>query len=124
MSPTARTLAYLRKQGHIACVVEKWNQFSKTRNDAFGIADILSLNSDEDIPRALYFIQATSGTNHNARIEKVLASKTIRPLLESGAKFQVISWAKKGPRGERKLWTKRISEIKIEKKQIRVEDLP
>lgn len=46
MTPTARTLKYLRKANHEAGGVEKWNPHSKTRHDLFGVFDIVAITDD------------------------------------------------------------------------------
>lgn len=100
MSPTARTLASLRKQGMVAAVVEKWNPHAKVRQDLFGIGDVLYLDSANGITLA----QVTTTANAAAREAKVKASPLLRAWLEHGGKFVVLAWGKFGPRGKRKLW--------------------
>ena len=41
-SPTQRSLAMLKRLGYAACVVERWNQYAKVRQDALGFIDILA----------------------------------------------------------------------------------
>ncbi len=89
MTPTARTLAYLRKVGLRADVVERWIPHINQRKDLFGIIDILVIDSHR-----ILGIQATSGSNHAARAKKALASENLRPWLESGSGFSVWSWRK------------------------------
>lgn len=110
MTPTARSLAHLRELDWAAQVVEKWNPWSKRREDFFGIIDILAVDPDHGICG----IQATSGTNHSARVAKareLLASDTDNgKRLRAFVKWHplvVWSWAKRGGRGKRKTWTLR-----------------
>jgi hypothetical protein len=74
--------------------------FAKVRVDLFGIGDILAVRAGE--PPLL--VQATSGTNHSARVTKALAQPALPVWLLTGALFQVWSWAKRGPRGKAKVW--------------------
>ena len=101
-SPTARSLELLRELGYTAKVVEHWNQYAKIRQDLFGV-DILALKPGEKV----LVIQATTGANHAARRVKLQESGFDRLWVSAGARLEVWSWAKFGPRGERKTWTVR-----------------
>lgn len=101
-SPTSRSLDFLRSLGYTCQVVERFNQFSKTRLDLFGVIDIVGVK--EDKPGVLG-VQATSTGNVKARIDKSLAEDRLRIWLKAGNHFQVWGWAKKGPRGKMKKWT-------------------
>lgn len=67
-SPTSRSLKQLRADGYVAEVVERWNQYSKTRHDLFGIVDVLAMDGE------LLAVQATTTGNLSSRIKKSLAS--------------------------------------------------
>jgi hypothetical protein len=43
MTPTARTLAFLRRAGYLAAVVESWLPHTFRRRDLFGFADVPEL---------------------------------------------------------------------------------
>ena len=94
-SPTARTKRYLEKQGYTVEVV--------------GI-DIVSIQDrrggDNDL--RIVAIQSTSGSNHNARVRKAFAEPKLKQWLKSGALFEVWSWSRKGARGKRKMWQRRV----------------
>lgn len=107
-SPTQRTLALLRKNGGIAQVVEKWQPQAKRRIDLFGFIDIVWLAREGSV---IWGVQATSGTNHSARLLKIKEEPRARRWLECGGRIMVISWSKKGPRGKRKLWEWRATYI-------------
>lgn len=108
MTPTARTLAYLRGDlGMQAEVVERWNAHAKIRQDLFGFADVLAASED----RGILAVQATSTPNVSARIHKIRDEPRVYPWLAAGGRVWVIGWAKRGARGKRKLWTPRIIEI-------------
>lgn len=109
-TPTSRTLQELKKQKIPCQVVERFNPYAKVRVDLFGIIDIVYLNN------GIVGIQATSGSNHSARKEKILASKLAKEWIISGGKIEIWSWRKlklkKGGKVFR--WTPRIEEIKLE----------
>lgn len=102
MSPTQRSLAHLKDLGYLARVVEKWNHFAKVRQDLFG-GDILALKPGEPV----LIIQATTGSNHAARRAKLEIAGFIPLWKGAGASLEIWSWAKQGPRGQRKTWTVR-----------------
>lgn len=101
-SPTSRSLQRLKRDRWIANVVEKWNAFSHKKNDLFGFIDLLAMRDGE-----LLGVQATSGTNVSARVQKSLASPYLQEWLRTGSMFEVWGWSKRGIRGERKLWSLR-----------------
>lgn len=124
MTPTARSLAYLRKLGFAADVVERFNAYGGplhmrcpvckknrvgTRNDLFGMFDILYLTGS-----TLVGLQVTSGANHAARVKKIMAEPRAAGWLRTGALIEVWSWQQKGPRGKRKKWECRKEEITLE----------
>lgn len=89
MSPTQRSLAHMRSQGATVCVVEHWNPFSKTRQDMFGILDLVALLDGETIG-----IQTTSGSNVSARVAKITASEHLPALRRAGWRLLVHGWRK------------------------------
>lgn len=107
-SPTARTLAALRAEEWTAQVVERWNAFARVRVDLFGCIDVLAVR-----PGAILAVQATSGANVAARVAKSKALPALRTWLEAGGRFEVWGWAKRGRRGEKKVWTARRKAITL-----------
>lgn len=120
-SPTARTLAELRKRGWTAQVVERpWNKFSKVTLDLFGVIDLIAIvPPDGDIlsgqqlqSGAILGIQATGhitgGGNHAARRTKILAEPRAAEWVAAGGRLELWSWSKRGAAGKRKLWTLRV----------------
>lgn len=99
-SPTQRTLNEARKLGYIAAVVEKWIPQTRQRKDLFGFVDVLCLRGPNTLA-----IQATSGSNHSARVAKIKASENLPAMLAAGWVVEVWSWKKTGPRGAVKRWT-------------------
>ena len=102
MTPTARTMAYLRGLGYEVAVVEKWNAYTRTRHDLYGFADLLAMRGIE-----LLAVQATSTGNVSARVKNILAEPRALKWVEPGSQrfLTVIGWAKRGPRGKRKVWS-------------------
>ena len=89
MTPTARELRYWREMGYVAAVVERWNCFSQTRHDLFGMFDIVAYDADDTIG-----IQVTTGTNHNKRVTKITTNPNLRRwLVGPGRRAVVASWA-------------------------------
>lgn len=104
MTPTQRSLAALRSEGYHAQVMERWNPYAKVRVDAFGFGDILAFRAGQ--PGAV-LVQTTSGANLSARRTKVLGNPFAHDWLKAGNWIRLDGWAKRGGRGERKLWTVR-----------------
>jgi len=115
-SPTARSLAELRKRGWPAQVVEQHLPYPKpfgTKRDLFGVIDIVAIVPIDELPGAgcILGIQATSaltGGNHAARRDKILAELRAKSWVEAGGRLELWSWSKRGGRGARKLWTLRV----------------
>ncbi len=100
-SPTSRTLKKLRDEGYLAEVVERFNYFTKRRNDLFSFIDVVAIRGDETLA-----VQTTSGSNVSARIAKIRATQASAIWLESPSrKIVVHGWAKRGARGKRKVWS-------------------
>ena len=108
MTPTARSLEFARRQGWLVDVVERWIAPARIRKDLFGCIDLVVLTD-----AGILGVQACAGASHAARREKALAEPRLRRWLEAGGAFEVWSWAKQGPRGERKVWTLRREPIEL-----------
>lgn len=100
ISPTARSLKQLRAEGFIAQVVEKTIPHCFIKKDLFGCIDIIACKPGV----GTVGIQATSGSNHAARMTKALAIPELKIWCDCGNTFQVWSWSK--PKDSRK-WTLR-----------------
>lgn len=109
-SPTQRTLKKLRDENYCAAITEKWNAYSKVRQDLFNFADLVAVRSDLS---GVLAIQTTSGSNASARRTKILANPIAKVWLEAKNRIEVWSWAKRGKRGKRKLWQVRIDVIHL-----------
>lgn len=106
MTPTARTLAELRKRNWPAQVVEQTIPRTFIKRDLFGVIDIVAI-----CPTGILGIQATTGDNHAARVAKIADEPRVAQWLTAGGQLEVWSWAKRGARGARKLWTLRVEAI-------------
>lgn len=93
MSPTERSLKYLRSLGYTATVVERWNVFAKIRQDLFGIIDVLAIRRGETLG-----VQCTSNDNVSSRVNKIAEHESTPKLREAGWKLEVHGWTK-GQRG-------------------------
>lgn len=111
-SPTARTLAELRKQGYVAQVVEKFNQYSRTRLDLFGGIDVLGIREGETLG-----VQATVASQVSVRLAKLRAEPRLAVWLAAGNRLQVWGWAKCKVRLKTKTavrWCCRVEDVAVE----------
>jgi hypothetical protein len=114
MTPCARSMKMLKDRSYIVAKVEQRLQmpnapFPITR-DAFGFGDLLVAAPGIGI----FLVQVTSTANLNAREKKARGIPELRTWLESGGRFWLHGWSKKGPRGKRKTWQLSVREITIE----------
>ena len=116
--PTQRCIAELKKLNATYQVVERWNSWAKKRIDLFGCIDILAIipcDACESMTgRKLVGIQACAGGDHAKRRAKAMAEPKLGEWLLVGNEFEIWSWAKRGERGKRKVWTLRREEITLE----------
>jgi hypothetical protein len=100
-STTQRSLRKLRDEGWTCAITEHWNQWAKVRQDLFGFGDILAFQGDVTMA-----VQTTSGAHVGNRMQKIMASPIAKLWCSAGLRTIVIhGWAKRGPRGARKVWT-------------------
>lgn len=113
MTPTQRTLKHERELGRIAAVVEKWNPHARIRQDLFGWIDALSVDPKG---RGVIGIQTTTQPNASARIQKARekCSGALTVWLLAGNALKLHAWAKRGPRGQRKVWTLSERDVTLE----------
>lgn len=107
-SPTQRALADLREAGYSVAIVEKYNSFTHTRTDLFGLFDILAISDTETLG-----VQACAGASHAARRTKLLAHENLPRWNAAGRSAWVYSYAKRGARGKRKVWTGRRERLDV-----------
>jgi hypothetical protein len=84
---TKRTLDKLRKEQWTVGIVEKWNQFSKTRHDLFGFVDLVAIRDGETLG-----IQATSYSNIAARVKKIKEHENYLKVKRAGWNLEVWGW--------------------------------
>lgn len=92
-TPTQRSLKYMRDQGYFAEVVEKYNSFTKRRNDFAGFLDILCLGEGEVVG-----VQTTSYSNMSSRKTKILEHENFELVKRAGIRILVHGWVKKNNR--------------------------
>lgn len=109
-SPTSRTLKNLRDRGYTVDVVEYYNAFSRKRKDLFRFIDIVAIHPEE---QGALGVQATTASNLAAREKKARALPGYWLWLQAGNTVEFIGWAKRGPRGKRKLWTPLIRRVTL-----------
>ena len=79
----------MRDRGFSAEVVERYNSFTRTKNDLFGFIDILCLGEGVVIG-----VQTTSKSNMSARIKKIMEHENLDRVRSAGIKILVHGWAK------------------------------
>jgi hypothetical protein len=109
-TPTARSLAYLRKLGMTAGVVERYCHHTKRRIDFLGGIDLIGTGPVEGIVA----VQSTSASNQASRVTKLLALPTMAEWLKGGGRLVVHGWSKKGAAGKRKLWSVNVTELTLD----------
>src|SRR6267378_421208 len=114
MSPTARSLEWLRERGWSARVVERRNPFTHKLSDVFG-ADIVAIHRAQKVT---LWVQATSGANHNARVKKCMENPEVADVLAVDHQFEIWSWAKKG--GSWRIRREALTLAKISKKVLSI----
>jgi len=122
VSPTQRALAECRKRGWTAQVVEKWVAPARRRIDLFGVIDLIVLDGQGGGPLG---VQITSGQHHGERITKALEEPRLKLWMQSPARFEVWSFAKRSIKlgGPRKVWKLRRSAANPEAPHWGVEEI-
>lgn len=100
-STTQLSLKLMRDRGYYAEVVERYNFFTKRKNDFAGFLDLLCLGEGE-----VMGVQTTSLANISSRIKKIMEHENLEVVLASGIKIEVHGWVKKNNR-----WQVKIVEI-------------
>jgi hypothetical protein len=83
----------MRDQGYYSEVVERYNSFTKRRNDFAGFLDILCLGDGEVVG-----VQTTSYSNMSARVKKIREHENFPVVLKSNIRVLVHGWLKKNNR--------------------------
>ena len=114
MLPTQRTLQWYRNRGWLVGVTERYNQYSRTRHDLFGFADLLAVNGT-----AIVAVQCTSQSNASKRVDKIRSECRENALkwLRAGGLIHVVGWRrlvtrnKDGTKAKVKRWEPRVEQI-------------
>jgi hypothetical protein len=124
LSPTQRTIKYLKDNGCIPGIVEKFNQYAGPygiRQDLFGFLDIISI----DPTHGIVGIQSC-GQSFKAHIDKMTGERN-EAMYEwlRHAKVQLIGWRKvKLKRGGKAMrWKPRIANFWLENEEIKWSEL-
>lgn len=105
MSPTQRTLKWLRDHNITAQVVEKVVPHNYVKIDLFGCIDIIAL-----IPKTILGIQTTTGDNHAKRITKAREEPRLLDWLKCGGRYEVWSWRKSA---RTRKWVRRVAKAHL-----------
>jgi hypothetical protein len=98
LSPTARSLAWLRARGFTAIRVEHFDARLSIRRDLWG-ADVLAVSPAEGV---FLLVQVTTIDNMASRIRKLQGIPEIRAWLATGGRVHVHGWLKRDGRWEPK----------------------
>lgn len=99
LSPTQRSLDYLRGLGYKAEVVEHYHYFARKRHDLFGLFDILALHEETD---ETMVVQTTS-TGVSSRVAKITESEFLPLIRKRGWTVHIHGWRKSARDGKYKL---------------------
>lgn len=89
MTPTQRSLAFLKADGWTVAVVEKWNPHVRIRQDLFGFADLIAMR-----PGAIPILVQCTSTGWASRVAKILEAPLAAVALRSGFQIEVHGWRK------------------------------
>jgi len=106
VSPTSRSLAWLREHGYRVAIVERRLTIPGkfVTQDLFGFADLFAISADGECA----LIQVTSGAHVAARVKKARAIIDASPHLQlSGLRMLVHGWSRLKKTG----WTLRIVDL-------------
>ena len=95
MTLSQRSQLRWKNQGYLVANVEKWNSFTKTRHDLYGVIDLLAIGNGETVA-----IQTTSKSNMSSRIKKIEDPDALPIMLSSHWRVCVEGWFK-----EKNRWT-------------------
>ena len=102
MTPTARSLAALRKDGWLVAVVEHTIPKTFIKRDLFGMWDLIGIRDGETMA-----IQVTSGSNVSARVRKIEDNENLSACRKAGWLLVVHGW-RKNIKGR---WTLRVVDL-------------
>lgn len=92
MTPTGRSLAFMRQLGFIAAPVERYIPELQQSRDVWRFGDILCAHPAN---RQIVIVQATSLPNLPARKRKALQQPELTAWLAAGGRFELHGWVNK-----------------------------
>jgi len=93
--PTRKRLTDL---GYLVENVEKYNTFSRQKNDLWGFIDFLAIRRDEVLA-----IQVTSKANMSSRRKKIAEHENVGKVREAGIRIELWGFYKEGRKWEVKI---------------------
>lgn len=110
MSPTQRTLKWLRDQGYEADIVERRLPKTFTTLDAFNFGDILAFNHE-----LVLLVQCTSTPNVQQRIKKIKSLKAAFGWAKGPCRqIWAVGWRKYAIPVKRRWWRETVYNIRAE----------
>ena len=109
MTPTGRTLFYLRRLGFVAAPCELFIPAVQRKRDLFGIADVIGFHVRDRQP---LLVQCTSLAHVRDRLARIKARPELPLLLRAGVAVECWGWTKRGEH-----WH-------VERVAVRPDDLP
>lgn len=88
MTPTQRSIAYLKAEGYTVAIVEHWNHFARIRQDLFGFIDLLAIRKGETLA-----VQVTA-SGVSARLKKIMDHPNLPVVRDCGWKIEIHGWRK------------------------------
>lgn len=117
MTPIQRTQKLLKEQGYIVANCERKMPCTPAgfkgrliTQDLFGFIDTLAIKNVPHYLPDLLAVQTTSGAHHADHIAKIHAAPAFF-MLRRVMRIEIWSWAKRGARGKRKVWTLRKEQL-------------
>ena len=89
ISPTQRSLKYLREHGYTVTITERCNSHARVRQDLFGFVDLIAIKKGQTLE-----VQTTSAANYSARRKKVQDHENLPIVLSAGWKVAIHGWRK------------------------------
>lgn len=88
----------LEEDGYLVENVEKYNTFSRKKNDLWGFIDFLAIRRDEVLA-----IQTTSKSNMSARRKKIAEHENVGKVREAGIRIELWGFYKESNRWQVKI---------------------
>ena len=123
ISPTSRTLNYLRAAGYLCDIVERWIKMPTHpaggyRKDFLGFGDIIAITDNE-----ILAVQSC-GVSFSQHCKDIITNENVIKWLAPRRKIMVIGWRKlKLKRGGKAMrWHPRIAKITLEQGELKVNE--